>query len=358
MTMRRIASLLFLCLCGTHALAQAPAAATPADAAPVIHLPLPWKVGQVLRYAYENTDAKQSPGKREKTRLTSITELRTQRADKDGFDVDWASHDTAYKTLEGNTALDALMAPAMAQMEQIPMVVVLDADGAYRSIRNIDQLSARMRVAMAPVAKASLEAGLQAAPPPQAGSAEERRAQAEAVLKTYLDNITSPKLLEATATRQVRNIAFFNAGGLEDDAWYTLETELPNPTGGANFPAKLEYGLWVSEDDPEDVYIRWTSTIDPVKGAAALADTVRRLFGEGLPLAPEDLPKQVAIEDAGLILVHRPTGMVEMYEDERTTTFGETKNYERTRMRLLDAGHGHEWADESNVKSAKDVEAG
>ena len=238
------------------------------------------------------------------------------------------------------------------------MVVVLDADGAYRSIRNIDQLSARMRVAMAPVAKASLEAGLQAAPPPQAGSAEERRAQAEAVLKTYLDNITSPKLLEATATRQVRNIAFFNAGGLEDDAWYTLETELPNPTGGANFPAKLEYGLWVSEDDPEDVYIRWTSTIDPVKGAAALADTVRRLFGEGLPLAPEDLPKQVAIEDAGLILVHRPTGMVEMYEDERTTTFGETKNYERTRMRLLDAGHGHEWADESNVKSAKDVEAG
>ena len=358
MTMRRIASLLFLCLCGTHALAQAPAAATPADAAPVIHLPLPWKVGQVLRYAYENTDDKQSPGKRNRTRVTSVTELRTRRADKDGFEVHWASHDTAYRTLEGDVALDALMAPAMARMEQIPMEVVLEADGAYRSIRNIDQLSARMRVAMAPVAKASLEAGLQAAPPPQAGSAEERRAQAEAVLKTYLDNITSPKLLEATATRQVRNIAFFNAGGLEDDAWYTLETELPNPTGGANFPAKLEYGLWVSEDDPEDVYIRWTSTIDPVKGAAALADTVRRLFGEGLPLAPEDLPKQVAIEDAGLILVHRPTGMVEMYEDERTTTFGETKNYERTRMRLLDAGHGHEWADESNVKSAKDVEAG
>lgn len=356
--MRRFASLLLLALCCTNAVAQEPAAAPPAEAAPVIDLPLPWKVGQVLRYAYENTDAKQSPGKREKTRLTSITELRTRRADKDGFDVHWASHDTVYKTLEGDASLDALMAPAMGQMEQLPMEVVLDADGGYRAIRNIDQLSARMRVAMAPVAKASLEAGLRAAGAPQAGSPEQRKAQAEALLKTYLDNISAPKLLEATATRQVRNIAFFNAGGLEDDAWYTLETELPNPTGGAAFPAKLEYGLWVSEDDPEDVYIRWTSTIDPVKGAAALADTVRRLFGEGLPLAPEDLPKQVAIEDAGLMLVHRPTGMVEMYEDERTTTFGKTRNYERTRMRLLDAGHGHEWADESNVKSAKDVEAG
>lgn len=356
-TMRRIAPLLFISLCCTGALAQDKPDAKPSESAPTIYLPLPWKAGEVLRYAFENAETKQSAAKREKTRLTSITELRTQRADKDGYEVHWTSHDTVHKTLEGDAAMDAALQPAMRKMESVPMIVLLDAEGAYLSVRNIDEMSARMREAMAPVMREALAAGTKAAPQGQAPAAEQQKAQVEAMLKGFLDNITSPKVLEAMATRQARNMAFFNAGGLEDGASYELETELENPTGGPNFPAKLTFGLWVSEDDPEDVFIEWTSTIDPVKGASAIADTVKRLFGEKLKLSPKDLPQQVAIEDTGLMLVHRPTGMVEMYEDERTTTFGETRNHERNRMRLLDAGHGHEWKEEAEKKRAGEKEA-
>jgi hypothetical protein len=30
---------------------------------------------------------------------------------------------------------------------------------------------------------------------------------------------------------------------------------------------------------------------------------------------------------------------------ELHATFGEARNYQRSRMQLLDAGHGHEWKD-------------
>lgn len=347
--MHRIALLLLLSLCCPGALAQDKPDAKAPESAPTIHLPLPWKAGEVLRYAFENAETKQSAAKRERTRLTSITELRTQRADKTGYEVHWTSHGSEHKTLEGDAAMDAVLLPAMRKMESVPMMVVLDADGAYVSVRNIEEMSARMREALAPVMRDALAAGMEAAPRSGAPGVDRKEvtAQADAALKGYLDNITSPKVLEAMATRQARNMAFFNAGGLEDGVSYEMETELENPTGGPNFPAKLTFGLWVSEDDPEDVFIEWTSTIDPAKGAAAIAETVKRLFGDDLALDPKDLPKQMAIEDTGLMLVHRPTGMVEMYEDERTTTFGETRNHERNRMRLLDAGHGHEWKEDA-----------
>lgn len=318
-----------------------------AAAAPTIDLPLPWKAGGVLRYAVEQVESKQSAKEREKSIATAITELRTMRADKDGYEVHWVSSDTTHKTLEGDATMDALMLPAMKKMEAEPMMVVLAADGTYQRVRNIEQLSARLREVVAPVLEEGLAAGMKAAAVTEMTEAQRKEAatQARAAMATYLDNITSPKVLEAMAGKQARNIAFFNGGGLEDGASYELETELENPTGGPNFPAKLTFGLWVSEDDPEDVFIEWTSTIDPVKGADALIETVKRLFGDSVKLDPEELPGKVAIEDTGLILVHRPTGMVEMYEDVRTTTFGDTKNYERNRMRLLDAGHGHEWKD-------------
>lgn len=317
-------------------------------AAPTIDLPLPWKEGGVLRYQMEQLQSKQSAKARQKSIATSTTELRTQRADKSGYEVHWVSRDSTHETLEGDASLDAILKPALKKMEAEPLMVVLSADGTYERVRNIDHLSARMREVMAPVMVEALGAGLKASGSELSDAhAKEAKEKAQAMLDTYLDNITSPKVLESMATKQARNIAFFNAGGLEDGASYELETELENPTGGPNFPAKLTYGLSVSKDDPEDVFIEWTSTIDPVKGASALVETVKRLFGEDLKaLEMKDLPDKIAIKDTGLMLVHRPTGMVEMYEDERTTTFGDASNYERNRLRLLDAGHGHEWKDD------------
>lgn len=346
--MARPASLLFaVFLCCASVRAQEAAVPPAVEAAPTIDLPLPWKTRGVLRYAMEQLETKQSAKDREKTLATSITELRTQRAGKAGYEIHWVSSDVTHKTLEGDAALGALLEPAMKKMEGTPMVVVLKEDGTYEAVRNIEQIASRLREVLAPVARAALDAGAKASPAGELTEAQRKAAseQAQVFLDNYIDGITSPKVLDAMISRQARNIAFFNGGGLEDGASYALDTELENPTGGPNFPSKLTFGLWVSEEDEEDVYIEWKSSIDPEKGAGALIETAKRLFGADLPLDPKELSGKVAIEDAGFMLVHRPTGKVELYEDERTVTFGDVVNYERNRMRLLEPedGHGHDW---------------
>lgn len=315
------------------------------NAAPVVDVPLPWKTGQVLRYDFEAIQAETAPGKREKSRSTSIAELATKRAGEDGYEVHWNSRDSKYEVLEGGDPEQARVREAMKAMADVPMVVALKGDGTYEGVRNLDDVSARMRAILQPLLRTMVQESVDKAFPPgsDAGKRQQALDEAQSRMRTYLDGISAPRVLEGLMTRQVRNIAFYNAGGLEDGASYELETELENPTGAPSFPAKLTFGLWVDKDEPEDVYIEWKSEIDPVKGATALVETVKRLYGPALKIDPKDMPAQVSIVDSGFMVLHRPTGMVEMYEDERTTKFGETANYERNRMRLLDLGHGHEW---------------
>ena len=343
----RLASLLLLALACTPAWAQNTREAKSDAPGPAIDLPLPWKVGGVLRYATEQVESRESAQGKQESIATGITEARTRRAGDDGFTVDWVSRDSTHKTVHGDDGIDGLLQAAVQQMEGEPMTVVLNADGSYERVDNIDRLSKRMREVLGPVLDKTL--AMQEAKAPAQGDDARRKAdsaKARAAMQVLLDNITSPKVLESMATKQIRNIAFFNAGGLEDGQDYELETALENPTGGQPFPSRMTFRLWVSKDDPEDVFIEWQSSIDTAKGAAALADTVERLFGAGNKVRAEDLPATLSVEDKGLLLIHRPSGMVEMYEDERTSVVGDVRKYERNRMRLLDAGHGHDWTSE------------
>ena len=352
----RISLLVLLLACGgvraQDAEAAKPDTSGPAGAseetAPTIDLPLPWKQGQVLVYAVEQLESDQSGDEKERSIMTATTELRTRRADKDGFEVHWVTRDTTHETLEGDASMDAIVLPAMKQMEGEPMVVSLAPDGTFNAISNIEHMSRRMREVLAPVLDEALEAGLKASAAGEMTEDQRKQARekARAAMQAFLENFTSPKVLETMASKQARNIAFFNAGGLEDGASYELDTELENPTGGKPFPAKLTFGLWVSEHDPEDVFIEWTSVIDPEKGRDAVIDTAKRLLGVELDADASDLPATISIKDTGLILIHRPTGMIEMYEDEREMVFGDRRSQERHRMRLLDQGHGHEWSEE------------
>ena len=344
--LRRSLLLVLLLALPIAAVAADPPPADTAPAAPVIALPTPWKAGDTLRYESEQVSSKASPTKREKTRGTAITELSTRRADETGFEVHWTSRDVTHATIDGDAAMDGTLRSAMEELAGEPMVVTLNADGSYREISNIAHLSKRMREVLGPVVRTAMESELRSSTELDPAQREAALAKANAMVATYLDNITAPRMLEVMAGKQAQHMAYFSGGGLEDGATYTSENELENPTGGPPFPSKMTFSLWVSEDDPEDVFIEWKSSIDPVKGASAVMETAARLFGEELKAALKDAPQTISIEDSGLILVHRPTGVVEMYEDERTTTFGEHTSYERHRMRLLDAGHGHDWTAE------------
>lgn len=315
-------------------------------AAATIKLPLPWKAGQVLHYQNEQVKTATAPGKREKSRTASESDVLTTEVGPAGFVQEWRWHDSSMEVLEGDKLAAGMIADAMKTIEDMALVIQMDDKGTYQSVRNLDEVAQRMRIALRPVMLKLMVDGLENA---SAGVAPDKHAEmmakAPAETEAFLQRFTAPRLLETMLTRDIQTLLNFTGAELEDDQAYELETTLENPTGGAPFPAKLTYGLYVAQGEPEDVYLEWTMEIDPSKGADAVWDTVEKLYGRSFSAAVrKELPAQVSIVDKGFIIFERATGLPEMYENERTSKLGQNANYQRNRMRLLQGGHGHEWA--------------
>ena len=339
------ASLLFACI----ALGGLAIAAEPPAKAEEIKVPLPWKQGQVLQYQFEQVETKTRPGAREKSISTSMLEVKTVEAGKEGFVQHWRSYDNKQEVLEGDKDGARAIADAMKGLEDLALVVDTDADGLYKGMRNLDEVAKRLRAAMQPVMLTLLrEATEKNTAALEPAKRKEAIDKVEAEANAFLDRFTQAQVLEGLLTRDIQTVLNFSGAELEDDQAYELETTLENPTGGAPFPAKLTFGLYVEKESPEDVWLEWRLEIDAVKGAAAIWDTVERLYGRKIDDAErKTLPAQVSIVDTGFIVFERATGMPELYQYVRNTKIAENANYERRRMRLLGTAHDHEWVEEN-----------
>ena len=328
-------------------------------AVPKIDLPLPWKQGEVLRYESERVSTETGPGKREKSISTSKVAIKTLEAGPGGFVQHWSWSESKEQVLEGDTSMAAAMAEATAELEKIPVVVEMNAEGNYSRVRNLAEIGPRLVTVMRPMLVKTVEKEVQKHSA-SVGTAERKQAEEKAMagVDAFLQRFTEPKVLENLLTKEIQNVLAFTGAELENDQAYELETELANPTGGASFPAKLSFGLYVDKEDEQDIWLEWTLKIDPVKGATAVLDTAERLYGRKLSEADrKDLPNQVSIVDKGFMLFERSTGVPELYQNERTTKFGETANYERNRMRLLDRRHDHVWLEQNPQETEPDMSA-
>ena len=325
-----------------------------------IKLPLPWKAGQALRYVHEQVKTSTAPGKREKILTTSQSDVLTTEAGPAGYVQQWRGHDASVEVLEGDKVVAGLIAGAMKDVEDLALVIQMDEHGDYQALRNLDEVAQRLRTALRPVMLTLMTEGLEkASAGVEPGKRAEMLAKAPVETDAFLQRFTAPKLLEAMLTRDIQTVLNFSGSELENDQAYELETVLENPTGGAPFPAKLSFGLYVDPNEAEDVYLEWTMEIDPVKGAGAIWDTVEELYGRTFSADERKaLPAEVSIVDQGFIVFERATGLPEMYENERTTKLGQNANFERNRMRLLDAGHAHEWAEQDSNDTDPEMTAG
>ena len=349
------ASLLFACI----ALGGPAIAAEPPAKAEEIKVPLPWRQGQVLQYPFEQVETKTKPGAREKSISTSMLEVKTVEAGKDGFVQHWRSYDNKQEVLEGDKEQSKAIADAMKGLEDLAFVVETDADGLYKGMRNLDEVARRLRAAMQPIMLALVrEATEKNTAALEPAKRKEALDKVEVEANAFLDRFTEAQVLEGLLTRDIQTVLNFSGAELEDNQAYELETTLDNPTGGAPFPAKLTFGLYVEKDSPEDVWMEWTLEIDPVKGAAAVWDTVERLYGRKIDEAErKTLPAQVSIVDTGFIVFERATGIPELYQYVRNTKVAENANYERRRMRLLGTAHDHEWVEQNPQATEPDLSA-
>jgi hypothetical protein len=167
-----------------------------------------------------------------------------------------------------------------------------------------------------------------------------------------LQTMFAPAVLEAMISRELQAYNGFVGIELEPDQAYEIETELPNPAGGPGFPAKLTFSLSVSKDDPDDLFVAYDQVVDSKKAVAGVLALGEAMVGAKIDNTGKDKIDTIDIRDEGMFLVHRPTGVIEMFETTRTTKIGDSLKVERSRMRLTNGEHAHTWRDEEEAATA------
>lgn len=326
-----------------------------ATAAETIRWVSPWSAMPTLIYETESVTRGVKAGVREHTRAMDTTEVSVAQARQDGFRQRWRSSEMAFEMLEGERALEAPTRESMLAFGAEPLEVELAAEGHYRHLHDAPAVAARFRAAMAPALRAGMEIALAQAP---AAADAPGRAEVEKQLSLVLDRLAEPAVLEAMLGRVLQTYNGFVGVDVEPGSWYEVATELPNPVGGGPLPAKLQFLLTVSDDDADDVFLEWNSTVDMGKGADAMWAIAEKLSGQAIPADVRTaIPGDIEFRDDGFFLFRRSSGVIEMFETTRTVKLAGTEKVERQRMRLTNGEHAHAWAAEDPAEPA-DAPAG
>lgn len=323
-----------------------------APAGDVIRWLLPWREGVTLRYAAEDYDDERDGDSRERTRVTGIETISIREARDDGYLQAWSFADTRFEVLEGEPVAADVMQGLMESLAGLEIEVELDGAGNYAGIRNLSVISARMRPAMqqaissaAGSVPAAMAAGQEASADPAA--LQVARAAADKAMAGMLDRLVSPEVLGPLLSEDAVRYNDFVGAELEDGVEYAVDVDLENPLSGGSLPARVTFGAHLRESDPDDVFLEWTTRVDP-EAAAAAARNLAGMLLESMPAEAATLSPELLVElsviESGFVLFRRSTGVVEMLEATRTVRAGGELKVERRRMRLLDGDHAHEWA--------------
>jgi hypothetical protein len=308
---------------------------------PTIQWVLPWKAGTALEYVSEDLETS-NIREPERTRTTSTATVRIAETLKQGFVQTWSWRDTEFVVEEGDKSREAAMREAAAGLQDVTLEVDLDAAGNYARLRNLAQITPRLREAMRPIVFLALDDNL--AKIPDAAKREEARKSATSQVDAFLERMLAPAMLETMLTRNIQWYNGFVGIDIEPDQNYEAKVELPNPMGGAPIPVAITFSLSVSGDDPDDLFVAFEQKLDRENAGAAVTALIEGLLGEKMP-ADQKRKLDLSIVDEGLFVVHRPTGVVEMFESTRTVQAGDRSKVERHRLRLVNGEHEHAWSD-------------
>jgi hypothetical protein len=339
-----------------HALAAALAFALPLShayaaeeaAPPTIRWELPWKAGTTLEYASEEL-TRSDLGQRLRTRSTSIATVRIGEVLDSGFVQTWSWRDYDYVVEEGDKAREAATRELNARMQDVALDVELDDQGSYVRLRNLAHITPRLRDTMRPMLLTGMEARLAAIA--DARLREDARKSAVAQVDGFLDRMFAPQMLETLLARNIQWYNGFSGIDIAPDQDYEAKVEVPNPAGGAGIPVTVTFSLSLSEEDPDDMYVVFEQTIDREHGGEAVAAIAESLLGSKLSAGQS--PVDVSVIDQGMFVVHRPTGVPEMFEATRTVKLGDKQKIERLRLRLLNGKHDHQWRPDEDVAAGE-----
>src|SRR6478735_10503180 len=295
-----------------------------ADAAQAtISLPVPWKQGMTVRYRSQSSNEKTKGQLHTRIQTQDVTELSILEATPEGFVQQWKSlQPEVAVTGDGDqVANERKVAQALvARFRALPMQANLDAKGAYRGLRNWQELGAAMREVMLPalVAQNAARKDLQNA----------KKEELQGLIAPALERLTTQAAVDASLGRQVAIFNYFTSANIARGKKVTYTDNLPSPWSSDVIPSKGSFEL-VAED-AKTVTIHWEQGIDPVKGREAVwkmasAIGVNRANGT----SPEGLPKGMVLKDEATVVLERATGLPVKLQHRREVALGTAASINR-----------------------------
>jgi hypothetical protein len=303
--MRRLLACCLLLLCATAAQAT-------------ISLPVPWQKGMTLHYRSHSSNEKTKGKLHTRIQTQDLTELSITEAGPEGFVQQWRSlkPEVAVTGDGDQVTYERKVAQALVErFRSLPMQAQLDARGAFRGLRNWQELGAAMRAVMLPALVAQ-----NAARKDLIGAKKE---ELQGMLGPALDRLTTRAAIDASLGRQMAIFNYFTAANIPRGKKVTYEDNLPSPWSSDVIPSKGSFEL-VSEDAKAGtVTIHWQQGIDPVKGRNAVwkmasAIGISRNAGTGA----DGLPKGMVLSDDATVVLERATGLPVKLEHRREVALG------------------------------------
>jgi len=318
-----------------------------ASAAERVRVPSPWIAGQSVAYDDEalQRDAVGVDGPSTR-RITDRTEIRVESAGRDGIVLAWTTHDSRVEAVDGDRVMADLLAPVLASLDEVPVVIELDGDGRYRRVRDLDALAGRVRAAMLPAFLANLERTLGSGAKIDKLGRDDALEAARRDLQANMDTIVSRDSVEAGAAMQQRLLSAFVGKTLVAGRRYTDREPIRSPIEGRPLPGLREYTLEIDRDDPALARIRWTHRLDAGAAPAALWSLAKELGADALG---DGRPADLALEETGTLLFRRDTGVVELLQTDERSKYGAAHD-ETGRHRMRRVGAARTWAQEEAAR--------
>jgi hypothetical protein len=291
-----------------------------------ISLPVPWKQGMTVRYRSQSSNEKTKGRLHTRIQTQDTTELSILEANADGFVQQWKSLSPEVAvTGDGNqVANERKVAQALvARFKTLPMQANLDARGAYKGLRNWQELGAAMREVLLPalVAQNAARKDLQNA----------KKEELQGLIAPALERLTSQAAVDASLGRQVAIFNYFTAANIARGKKVTYEDNLPSPWSSDVIPSKGSFELVGEDARAGTVTIRWEQGIDPsIKGREAVwkmagALGINKKNGSG----PDGLPKGMVLKDEATVVLERATGLPVKLEHRREVALGSASSSNR-----------------------------
>jgi len=283
-----------------------------------VSLPVPWKQGMQLRYRSQSSNEKVKGKLHTRIQTQDIAELSILEAGPEGFVQQWRSlaPEVAVTGDGDQVAFERKVAQALVKrFRTLPMQAQLDAKGAYRGLRNWQELGAAMREVMLP---ALVEQS--AARKDLAGTKKE---ELHAMIAPALERLTTQAAVDASLGRQVAIFNYFTAASIPRGKAVTYEDSLPSPWSSDVIPSRGSFELIGEDAKAGTVTIRWKQGIDPVKGRDAVwkivgALGIRRSDGAG----SDGMPKGLVLRDEATVVLAKASGLPLRLEHKREVGLG------------------------------------